>query len=259
MFNIQEINEKDKGNYKTLNKDILLTPRSNGTWDFSWNEHDLDSATELYSTEMAIIHACLTSWNFFNRYGNPTYTNYGNRSYSLLKTNKSPMTAYKVKIFFEECINRIRRVAFIEDLTVTDSDEPHTYDVWFSVRCIDDSSVTGELRVSENINKSEAFLGMVYDIPYASNIRPLLVDLQLKNEYASPISDENLYVYLDDVFIGLTENTNQYGLVSYKYTPTETDIGTKTLRFVFKGNSLYNQTESTDLIFECDFEEINTD
>lgn len=263
-FKIQEINTENLNNFKTLNKDISLIKRSNGTWDFEWqDEIDLKPVTELYSLEMGIIHACLTSWNYFNRYGNPTYATYGNRSYSLLKQNKSQMTKYKVKVFFEEVLNRMRRVYFVEDLIVYEvNDKPYNYEVWFRVVSIDDEIVELTLQLTDEKIKMSSFLNYKYTQKYASETEPLLVDFHLKNEYGVGLPNQLIYIYLNDKFYGVTDSTNRYGDVSFKYTPKEEDIAkynikytntennpldeeSNTFKFVFKGDKVYNSVETS--------------
>lgn len=253
-FYVEEIDDNQRSNLKTLNKDILLTKRSNGTWDFDWTEHDLIEANDLYSLQTGIINACLTSWNYMNRYGNPTYAYYGNRAYTLLKQNKSTMTQYKVKVFFEEVLNNMRRVYSIDELEVYEvKNEPYTYKVWFKVRCINDIIVSGELPLRTNYDKSNSFLGLHYPIPFASTSKPLLIDLQLKNEYGSGISGQSLYVYRDDEFLGVTDLTNHFGRVSYLYIPDNYNDSC-TLQFRFKGDGLYNGCESYNITLSQEYD-----
>ena len=89
-------------NYRTLHNDLGMVQRSNNGWDLWFDNGDIVKAEDFHSLQVGIIIACLTSWNYMNRYGNPTYEIFGNRAYELLKANKGQMVAYKIQQYFIE-------------------------------------------------------------------------------------------------------------------------------------------------------------
>ena len=93
MFKVEEVPSLYIEDYKTLHHDIGLVQRSNGLWDLWFGqdnisenyknsaylnivEGDLVNATEIHSLQVGIIIACLTSWNYLNRTGNPVYSTF---------------------------------------------------------------------------------------------------------------------------------------------------------------------------------------
>ena len=244
-------------NYRTLHKDIGLIQRTNNGWDLWFENGDIVQATKSHSLQVGIILACLTSWNYLNRYGNPTYTEFGNRAYQLLKTNKSSMTSYKIQQFFLECLQRMRRIYEIVSLTVSElPHEPYTYFVEFEVISISNQLVDGSFTVSTDTSKSSSFINYEVLMPYASNTNPLTIDLYLQNEYGGGLSNEILYMYLkkgdgDYEFVGLTDKTDADGYVRVTYTPTDFN-GDCVLYFDFKGNTHHNPTSSQRTIFKTE-------
>lgn len=264
MVNFTEIPDEVKHNYRTLHHDIGLSESSNGQWDLWFENGDLVSATELNSLQVAIINACLTSWNYMNRYGNPTYEVYGNRSYELLKRNKSTMVQYKIQQYFLECLKRMRRVYEVIDLTVTDI-APYKYLVEFEVLSIDNSIVGGDFTVNTDVNKSSSFLTVSVNQPYSSPDSPMQVTLYLGNEYGMGLSDEIIQIY--DIDLVYDEYTGEYvedytfktikgvtksdGTLTFNYVPSDKRPDKdKRIKFVFRGNTLFNECESQTLIFE---------
>ena len=106
MYHLTDIPDSEKINFRTLHHDIGMKKMDNGQWDLWFDNGDLVSATEFHSLQVGIIIACLTSWNYLNRYGNPTYEIFGNESYSLLKRNKREDVRFKIRAYFEECLLR---------------------------------------------------------------------------------------------------------------------------------------------------------
>ena len=227
MFHLSEIPEAEKENYRTLNRDIGLVKRSNGQWDLWFDNGDNVYATEFHSLQVGIIVACLTSWNYMNRYGNPTYEVFGNESYSLLKRNKSQDVQFKIKAYFEECLNRMRRVHEVENLEVHEvEDNPYKYLVTFTVRAMSNYLVDGSFEIH----------------------------LQLFTEYGHGLSNEIIYIYMkgnhddDFKFIGIKGHTNEMGMISLKLYPDEIDFNTQ-IKFVYKGNPSFKGVESQILTF----------
>lgn len=253
--------------YKTLHHDIGLVHRSNGAWDLWFGQDeiskdyknspylniidgDLVSATEIHSLQVGIIIACLTSWNYLNRTGNPLYTEFGNESYSLLKSNKGVNTQYKIKQFFIDCLNRMRRVYSVESLDVFDvEDNPYIYKVKFKVISITNTIVDGEFYLDTDSNKNSCSLDINYNHPYTSVSNPLFVECVLKNEYGSFIENELIYIYIKNEydskfrFYGVTEPTDNNGCAYITIPPEGLSLHTQ-IMFRFKGNSLYNSCTS---------------
>ena len=120
--------------YNTLNKDINLVEKDCGYWDYEMELGDLKIVENKESLRNGLIIACLTSWNYLNRKGNPTYKEFGNKSYRELKKKKSSMVEYTIKQYFLEVLNRMRRSHRVVDLQVINhKTDPNAYDVVFIV------------------------------------------------------------------------------------------------------------------------------
>ena len=181
-----------------------------------------------------------------NRTGNPVYSTFGNESYSLLKKNKGKNTQYKIKQFFIDCLERMRRVYSVEYLKVYEVvDNPYMYKVIFKVLSVTNTLVDGEFYLNTSSNKSVSVLDLNYNHPYTSVSNPLVIDCILKNEYGSCIDGEVIYIYIKNSndskfkFYGITEATNYNGVASVTIPPNGLSAETQ-IMFVFRGNSLYN-------------------
>lgn len=267
MFQIDEIPQFYIEDYKTLHHDIGLIKRSNGLWDLWFGqdeiskeykdnayldivEGDLVNATELHSLQVGIIISCLTSWNYLNRTGNPIYTDFGNKSYSLLKKNKGVNTQYKIKHYFIECLERMRRVYSVEYLNVVEiKNNPYIYKVIFKVLSVTNTIVDGEFYLNTSSSKSISQIDINYNHPYTSVSNPLFMECILKDEYGSFITDEVLYVYVKNdndskfKFYGITEPTDDNGATYITIPPKGLNVRTQ-IMIVFKGNTIYNPCQS---------------
>ena len=231
-------------NYRTLHKDIGLIQRSNNGWDLWFDNGDTVKAEDFHSLQVGIIIACLTSWNYMNRYGNPTYEIFGNRAYELLKANKSSMVAYKIQQYFIECLKRMRRVYEIVYLEVSEvPSRPYTYFVEFEVISISNQLVSGSFTVSTDISKSSSYIDYTIYMPYASPLNPLIIDLWLKNEYGGGLDGELVYMYVDDEFVGVKGVTDSQGYLRVVYDPMKFNVDS-TVRFEYRGNGSYNSSTS---------------
>ena len=231
-------------NYRTLHKDIGLIQRSNNGWDLWFDNGDTVKAEDFHSLQVGIIIACLTSWNYMNRYGNPTYEIFGNRAYELLKANKSSMVAYKIQQYFIECLKRMRRVYEVVYVEVSEvPTHPYTYFVEFQVISISNQLVDGSFTISSDLVKSTSYIDFKVYMPFASSENPLLVDLWLKNEYGGGISDEIVYMYINGEFYGVVGKTDETGYLRVSYTPTAMNLNS-TIQFRFNGNVDYNPVVS---------------
>ena len=263
MFKNEEIPSSYVEDYKTLHHDIGLVKRSNGAWDLWFGqdsiserykdahyldiiEGDIVSATEIHSLQVGIIIACLTSWNYLNRTGNPVYTTFGNESYSLLKKNKGVNTKYKIKQFFIDCLNRMRRIYSVESLDVYEvENNPYMYKVKFKVTSITNTIVDGEFYLNTDSTKSTSMIDISYNQPYTSVSNPLFIDCVLRDEYGSVIEGEVIYIYIKDddnsdfKYYGITEATDNNGRVYITIPPHGLSFNTQVM-LVFKGSSTYN-------------------
>ena len=244
-------------NYRTLNKDIGMIQRTNNGWDLWFDNGDLVTAEDFNSLQVGIIIACLTSWNYMNRYGNPTYEVFGNRAYQLLKANKSNMVKYKIEQFFLECLKRMRRVYDVLSLTVFEVPyEPHKYFVEFEVVSINNQLVDGSFIVTTDASKSTSYIDYTVYMPYASNENDLVIDLWLKNEYGGGLEGEILYMYLQKgegnyEFQGIVGKTDENGYLRVTYTPTE-NHDNNIIYFDFHGNTTYNPSTSKRTSFKTE-------
>ena len=254
-------------NYNTLNKDIHLTETSNGYWDITFQNGDLVKAEDKDSLRTGLILACLTSWDYLNKKGNLYYETFGNRAYEELKKKKSSMVEYKIKQYFLEVLNRIRRVQTVESLELYDNpQDPNDYIIKFKVKSINDEYVYGDFSLSTEMRETDTHIEQTLLMSYASNTNPLKADIYLKNEYGVGIPNEVLYIYLKKdnestyTFIGLSNPTNDDGYVRVTYTPKIIMQGVEviddgnhdncTLKFQYKGDSLYNSSETISTTFK---------
>ena len=247
-------------NYTTLNKDIGLVQRSNNGWDLWFENGDTVKADDFHSLQTGIILACLTSWNYMNRYGNPTYDTFGNRAYELLKENKGSMVAYKIQQYFIECLKRMRRVYEIVYLEVSETpSEPYKYLVEFEVISVNNQLVNGSFNITTDTTKSTSYIEYTTYMPYASNENPLIIDLYLKNEYGGGLGGEILYMYIqkgngDYQFMGVVGQTDENGYLRVVYEPTENNEN-NVIYFDFHGNTNYNPSTSERTTFKTELYE----
>ena len=244
-------------NYRTLNKDIGMIQRTNNGWDLWFDNGDLVKAEDFHSLQVGIIIACLTSWNYMNRYGNPTYEVFGNRAYQLLKANKSSMVQYKIEQFFLECLKRMRRLYDVVSLTVSEVPyDPYKYVVEFEVISINNQLVDGSFIVTTDVSKSTSYIDYNVYMPYASNESDLEIDLWLKNEYGGGLEGEILYMYLQKgngeyEFYDIVGRTDETGYLRVTYSPTESNEN-NVVYFDFHGNSTYNPSTSKRTAFKSE-------
>lgn len=251
-------------NYRTLNNDIGMVQRTNNGWDLWFDNGDLVKAEDFHSLQVGIIIACLTSWNYMNRYGNPTYEVFGNRAYQLLKANKSSMVQYKIEQFFLECLKRMRRVYDVVSLTVSEVPyDPYKYHVEFEVISINNQLVDGSFIVTTDVSKSTSYIDCNVYMPYASDENDLVIDLWLKNEYGGGLEGEILYMYLQKgngeyEFYDIVGRTDETGYLRVTYTPTESNEN-NVVYFDFHGNNTYNPSTSKRTGFKTELFEYHVE
>lgn len=128
----------------TLNRDCELIKLKNGSWDINFDKGDMVIVKGKESLHNACIIALLIAYNELKN--NPTYTDKGNKAYSVLKENKTTMTVYKIQEYFKEVLEDIRRIKTVEYLEVIDSEKSHyAYQVFFKVISHNDETVKGGL------------------------------------------------------------------------------------------------------------------
>ena len=239
-YNLQELSFESEKKLKTLNKDIYLEKKPNGSWDIDFIQGDLHKSEYLESLQNGIIIACLTSWNYLNRYGNPTYANFGNRAYLQLKQNKSEINKYKIKTFFEECLNNMRRVLSVSNVVVTeDTVNPYKYNVWFEVVSISDELVTGEFTITNDLEKQNSYIKILNGLPFEYDGDTIKFTLGLYSINGYGLEDELIHYFINGNHKGVTKDTDDRGLVSITFKVNDLNIS-DTISFEFHGSDYIN-------------------
>ena len=242
----------------TLNKDINLIERDCGYWDYEFQYGDLVISEDKQSLRNGLIIACLTSWNYLNRQGNPTYSVFGNKSYWELKKKKSSMREYTIKQYFIEVLNRIRRVHRVVDLQVIDHPtDPNAYRVYFTVEAVNDEIVNGEFNIGTNKDLPSSYMEVTLSSDYATNENPLQINVSLKSEYGTGLSDELIYMYIkkdneeEYQFYKAYGSTDKNGQLTITYTPKDS-IEKNSIYFIFTGNNEYQSCSSEPVSFKSE-------
>ena len=229
-----------KMNNSTLNKDINLIERENGYWDYEFQYGDLVLSENNQSLRNGLIIACLTSWNYLNRQGNPTYSVFGNRAYEELKKKKSSMVEYKIRQYFIEVLNRIRRVNRIIDLQVLNHPtDPNCYNVAFTVEAINNEIINGQFNIGETLKMSSTHLNITKYGETTSPTTPTYFTVNVETEYGSNLENEIIFAY------HLTNDGEEEYLGAY-LTGTMIPVypfnsfGYEKIMFKYNGNSLFN-------------------
>lgn len=228
----------------TLNKDIQLVEKENGYWDFEFQYGDYVLAENKKSLRSALIIACLTSWNYMNRQGNPTYSTFGNRAYQELKKKKSPIVEYAIKQYFLEVLNNIRRVHRVVNLEIRDTpSDPNAYDVLFTVEANNDELVRGQFSINTEKTLSPTFMTVSQSVVISSPTNPSVFNVKINTEYDEYLTDEIIYAYkvLSD---GTEEFLKAYKLNENILIYPFDKFGYEKVKFKFKGNELFNPCES---------------
>lgn len=146
MLPIDEESE-DYRFYKTLNEDIQLKPDEWNDWDMQFENGDVVNVTGQESLENAICIAIMTRYKELQN--NQLYTNFGCRIHELIKANKSKMVKYKISLFVEDVLKKMRRIKTINWIEVTDNPDGawFKYQVDFSV-----TSLADDLLVEGSVN-----------------------------------------------------------------------------------------------------------
>ena len=231
-------------NYNTLHKDINLTEKENGYWDYETQYGDYHIVDGKQSLRNGLIIACLTSWNYLNRKGNPTYETFGNRAYEELKKKKSAMVEYKIQQYFTEVLQRMRRVNRIIDLQVKSNPyNPNDYLVYFTVEAINDEIAEGKFSISTTQNLSPSRIAITQEGTSATPNNPIYFKAKIETEYDSNLEDEIIYMY------HITNEGKEEFVKSYKAKDTipvypYNSLGYEKIIFKFHGNNLFSSSES---------------
>ena len=239
-----------ESNIKTLNKDWELIQKSNQKFDLNFVAGDLSNVTDKDSLKNAIILKCMTGYEELYKTGNSIYSEFGNRAYEVIKDNKTEMTFFKVKQYFTQAIQEIRRVKTINELIVTNNDSTSGFDVYFNVTSINGETVSGELTLAESNQNLTPTLQIVNKIPWCNPRNPLSVDFILKDELNNPIQNEIIYVFINDKFYKIAGFTDKNGHVNFRYVPRNNSENT--IYGSFKGNMEFNFCNSEKLVFESE-------
>lgn len=233
--------------YNTLHKDINLVERDNGYWDWETKIGDINITVGKQSLRNGLIIACLTSWNYLNRQGNPTYETFGNHAYEELKKKKSSIVKYKIEQYFIEVLNRMRRVENVETLKVHDNPkDPNDYLVEFTVISTNDEIVNGRFQLTTNTQKSSAYLKVTHPYTTSTPTNPTTFTITLTSEYGVPIEGELIYIQdKEENNLGVIGPTDSTGTSTWKQYPFNR-IGYQNITFTFQGNTLFNGTANED-------------
>ena len=133
--------------YKTLNEDIELKPDEHNQWDMTFENGDIINLTGHDSLRNAICIAIMTRYKELKH--NQLYDEFGCRVHELIKANKSNMVEYKIELFIEETLNRMRRVQKVNWINITNNPgyNLYKYQVDFNVTSINDKTVQGRVNL----------------------------------------------------------------------------------------------------------------
>lgn len=234
---------------KTLNKDINLIEKECGYWDYEFQLGDYKQTKNNETLRTGLIIACLTSWNYLNRKGNPTYETFGNKSYWELNKKKGRMVEYTIKQYFIEVLNRIRRVNRIINIEITDHPtDPNAYNVQFTVEAINDEIVKANFPLNANTTLSTTYLTIEHDNQTTNPLNPITYKIKLMSEYGVPLENELIHIKHNDNTIGVAGPTNNNGEAIWQQYPFN-HIGYDKISFHFNGNTLFNSCENTETTF----------
>lgn len=131
--------------YKTLNEDVKLVSNEYGEWDLDFKNGDWVNCTGFDSLLNACIIIIMTRFNELNY--SSFYEDFGCRIHEVIKQNKGRDAEYKIEIFITEVLNSMRRISTVNWVQVINNpeDQYYNYEVQFSVSCISDEDIEGEL------------------------------------------------------------------------------------------------------------------
>lgn len=130
--------------YKELHEDVQLKPNTNNKWDIQFHNGDWVNVTGHESLKNAICIAIMTRYTELTQL--PLYTGFGCRIHELIKDNVTSMHLYKMEIFIEEVLKKMRRIHRVNEITITEyPEEPFKRLISFTVTSINDELVEGSI------------------------------------------------------------------------------------------------------------------
>lgn len=234
--------------YLTLHRDIGLEQKSNGLWDISWSGNDYVNAQGLDSIYNACVFSLLTGYNEIGRMGVGLYDGFGNKSYSLLKANKDNLTLHKLRSYFTECLNNIRRVDDVLDLTITEDNNGslYTYKVFFKVLTITNEIIEGMVDLTDTIYQKPTILEVENNIN--NTIEDNQITCTLTNKKHEPIPHQIIKIYLNNT---LTDRqiTDEKGQATF--TLNLENITTNNIIIKLESEpTIQHQTSNTDITLQ---------
>lgn len=126
---------------KTLNEDVQLISDEYGEWDIKMVDGDYVNVTGVASLHNACIIAILTRYGELNDI--PTYDQFGDKVYQVIKDNQTRLTEFKIETFIQEVLEKMRRIQRVNEVSVTKKSD--FYLVEFTVTSINDELVRGSV------------------------------------------------------------------------------------------------------------------
>lgn len=133
--------------YEILGKDIKLKYVNYGQYDREWLGQDFVTVSDMDALDAGIKVKLLT---VFGELGyNPTYAQFGNRTWFLMKQNLNKLTITQVKSYTQTALSEMYRIATVDLVTATPAVEvdPGGVDVFYSVTTIDDRKLSGGISI----------------------------------------------------------------------------------------------------------------
>lgn len=231
--------------YKTQNKDHKLIPKSNGLYDVSYVAGDITPTEGLDSLKNAIIIKIMTAYQELYHTSNPTYQNFGNRAWSLIKANRTSTTAYKIEQYTLEALKEIRRIRTVDELKVTEDKTCDGYVLEYTVTSINDEQVTDKIFLTNYKDGLNTFmeLKILYQETTTEEEHGYNISIRLTDELNKPVTGEICYIYINNIYYRVTPQTNWNGetIIYYPRLLKEDD----TVTAVFHGDNYYNTVKST--------------
>lgn len=221
----------------TLNKDIKLIKNQYGKYDFEFKKNDLNIVSGIESYKTGILIAVSTGYQELLKTGNSTYADFGNKSFTTLKRNKSREIEFELESYLTEVISKMRRTKNVNEITVTSNN--NGYDVFINTTTITDEDVIVETNINDNISKTNTILYAKTELAYCNKNIPLIVDITLQNLENKTLLNDIVYIYINDLYV---KTLNLQGDTIFKYTPSLANED-NVLKIVYKGNEHYNSSE----------------
>lgn len=133
--------------YKTLHEDVLLKPDENNKWDVQFSNGDWINVSGQDSLRNAICIAIMTRYKELEEMS--LYNDFGCRIHELIKEKTSNMHRYKMELFIEETLRKMRRVHKVNEIIVEEKmgNDYFIHRISFSVTSISDELVEGSVEI----------------------------------------------------------------------------------------------------------------